>query len=157
MRLATIIIPISTLFLCGACGSSSDTTTAPSSSLAPLTVPSMVPQSGAATTVVPSTAVSPSGAEEVLARISLRSAERCDPASGTDSLVVEHPADLAGVLRQLTVIIDGRQVSPPLESGRTISTVTGVRCDDAAHTAVVVAIDRDGSTRSRAFAVLMPR
>jgi hypothetical protein len=95
-------------------------------------------------------------AQMILSTVAARAANSCDATSETGSIQFEHDPAAADVLRQMTVIVDGRQVSPTLVSGQTITSVDGVICDGAVHTVVVVAVGRDGSSPSRAFAVLMP-
>jgi hypothetical protein len=93
----------------------------------------------------------------VLGTVTVRSDGSCDASTGTGSILISHDRSAADVLRQITVIVDGRQYSPTLLAGQATTTVDGLNCDDAVHTVLVVAVGKDGSAPSRAFAVLMPR
>ncbi len=152
---------VGVLVLCGACSSRGTSSAGSPSTLAALSVPtssSSQPTSPNPSTQSPVTQ-SPimQSAQMILSTVAARAANSCDATSGTGSIQFEHDPAAADVLRQMTVIVDGRQVSPPLVSGQTITSVDGVICDGAVHTVVVVAVGRDGSSPSRAFAVLMPR
>ncbi len=96
-------------------------------------------------------------APAILSSMTVTAAGPCDGTTGRGSILITHDADAADVLRQLTVIVDGHQESPVLEPGSNRTVVDGIACDGTARTVLVVAVARDGSAPTRAFAVMLPR
>lgn len=158
-RLAVGIFTALTV-LVGACSQNTQGSGSPSSSLAPLSIPSTTINNasngdgnGAS---IPPASVAPEDApdlnpSEVLSTITVNQVGACVDGQGT--LLVSHDPRASAVLRQITAIIDGTQSSSDFSSGAAQFEVAGVACDDRIHTVLIAAVGRDGSTQSRAFAV----
>lgn len=148
--------------LLGACSTSTPTESTTGSTLSPLTVPSTTIAPGSTEvapdrtvdTISPDTLppdrISPSS---VLASLSVGQSGRC--AAGRGRILVSHDPSASTVLRLVTAIIDGVQVSSDLPDGSAQFEVTDVACDGSIHTVLIVIIAEDGSTQSRSFAIRM--
>lgn len=146
------------LVSCGGSTPSSSTT-----SLSPLTIPTTTeaPTSTTADIGGPSTG-GPDGAgagtptvSQILSSIQVRAAAVCTDGRGI--ITVSHDPGASRRLRQITAIVDGRQISSTLDGPSGQFAVPDVPCDGAIHTVLVVIIDDGGTSSSRAFAVQMPR
>ena len=161
-RVAVGIITALTV-LVGACSQNTQGSDSPSSSLAPLSIPSTTMNSasnsdgdGDSASVPPASVAPEEGASalnpsEVLSTITVNQVGACVDGQGT--LLVSHDPRASTVMRQITAIIDGTQTSSDFSSGAAQFEVGAVACDDRIHTVLIATIGLDGSTQSRAFAV----
>ena len=155
-----IVITVLTLLI-GACSDNPPGSDSPSSSLAPLSIPSTTMNSasnsgGDGASVPPASVAPEEGAStlnpsEVLSTITVNQVGACVDGQGT--LLVSHDPRASTVIRQITAIIDGTQTSSDFSSGAAQFEVGAVACDDRIHTVLIATIGLDGSTQSRAFAV----
>lgn len=147
-----VLLGVSVLAACSSsAGTASPSSSSSTSSLLPLTTTSTaIPGPGTPTST--SAVLTPQSPEQILSALRVRPPTSCT--DGRGAVVVEGLAPSAVDLRQLTVIVDGAQASPPI----TPPTVTGptVACDGRVHTVLVVAVSPEGGSPSRAFAVAMP-
>ena len=159
-RIAGAIASIALVLLISACSHNPSGSASPSSSLAPLSIPSTTANSassgGGAGASIPATSVlveetSKVSAAEVLSTLTVSQIGTC--VDGRATLLVSHDPRASTVLRQITAIIDGTQSSSGLSSGAAQFEVGGVACDDRIHTVLIAAISFDGTNQSRAFTV----
>ena len=143
--------------LAGGCAGESADPGSTGSTLAPLTVPpsTVVPQPGAS---VPTTEVGPTIPQRltpttVLASLTVEQQGACS--QGRGAILVTHDPGASSILRQITAIVGGTQASSTFSDGSDRFAVPGVICDGAIHTVLVVTVDVDGDTQSRAVAVRM--
>ena len=141
----------------GGCAGESADPVSTGSTLAPLTVPpsTVVPQPGAS---VPTTEVDPTIPQgltptTVLATLTVEQQGKCS--QGRGAILVTHDPGASSILRQITAIVDGAQTSTGFRDGSDRFEIPGVICDDAIRTVLVVTVDMDGGTQSRAVAVRM--
>lgn len=143
--------------LAGGCASESADPGSTGSTLAPLTVPpsTVVPQPGAS---VPTTELDPTIPQRltpttVLATLTVEQQGTCS--QGRGAILVTHDPGASSILRQITAIVGGNQTSSTFSDGSDRFEVPGVICDGAIQTVLVVTVDVDGGTQSRAVAVRM--
>ena len=149
-----ISVSIVTLAL-GACGTSTTDATGPSTTFAPLSVPSSsttIPTSNGGTTA-PATVVG-STPQEILDATVVAPGETC--VNGSGSIRVSHPILDPPPDGLLTAIVDGQQVSERLSAPSSDLTISGIRCDSVVHTVLLVVTAADGRSVTRAVAILMP-
>ena len=127
------------------------------STLAPLTIPPSTtvpePSAGTPTTDVDATVPQRLTPTAVLSTLTVEQLRRCT--QGRGAILVTHDPGASSILRQISAIVDGTQASSTFIDGSDRFEVPGVICDGAIHTVLVVTVDADGDTQSRAFAVRM--
>lgn len=153
-----LLLICATALLSTACSSGSSSAGSSTTSFAPLTVPN---SSSTTQPMNPSTTVSTTPGSDrpdtrpqaILDAAVLSVSDRCTDGLGT--ITVSHPI-IGGGDELLTAIVDGRQVSERLSDPGSRLQIEGIRCDGAAHTVLLVITGADGSSVTRARAVLMP-
>ncbi len=153
-----LLLICGTALLSPACGSGASTAGSSTTSFSPLTVPNpssttqpVSPSTTAGTT--PATDRPETRPQAILDAAVLSVSDRCTDGLGT--ITVTHPV-LGSGDELLTAIVDGRQVSERLRDPGSELQIEGIRCDGAAHTVLLVITGADGSSVTRARAVLMP-
>ncbi|CAB4949731.1 unannotated protein [freshwater metagenome] len=152
--LPTLLLVCAVSLSFSACRASGTEDAVPSTSFAPLSVPSTppstLPENGPST--VPTTR--PGSSLQTILDTTVVASNR-DCIDGEGSIRVSHPVLDPPPEGLLTAIIDGQQVSERLSERGSGFALPGIRCDGVVHTVLLVVTNPTGQTQTRAVAVLM--